>query len=174
MVFIKYHLIIFSTDAVDESFDAVIAAQSFHWFANEDSVSEIYRVLKPGGSFGCIWSNRDLSTPWVKEIQELLEPFYKREKTPDHRDNEWKKKIDKCGNFGEIHCDNNFRISVEGGTDTIVGVYMGISAVAAANDTEKEILVSKIRHILATHDSLKDKEIYTLPYITDISWCVKF
>lgn len=164
----------FSTDAADESFDAVIAAQSFHWFANEESVSEIYRVLKPGGTFGCIWNTTDISMPWVKEIRELVVPFLKRGKTPLHRDNEWRKKIDKFGKFGEIHSNSNFCISKEGEAEMIVDVYMAISAiVAVASDAEKQILSSKIRHILATHHSLRGKETYTLPFVTDISWCVK-
>src|SRR5262245_47945929 len=33
----------------DTSVDAVVCAQSFHWFANADALNEIRRVLKKGG-----------------------------------------------------------------------------------------------------------------------------
>jgi SAM-dependent methyltransferase len=33
----------------DAEVDAVFVAQAFHWFANDDAVAEIGRVLRPGG-----------------------------------------------------------------------------------------------------------------------------
>lgn len=46
----------------DNSIDAVIIAQGFHWFADLDSLKEIYRVLKPQGKLGLIW-NFDYASP---------------------------------------------------------------------------------------------------------------
>lgn len=40
----------------DDSVDAVIIAQGFHWFADKDSLKEIRRVLKPTGKLGMIWN----------------------------------------------------------------------------------------------------------------------
>ena len=34
----------------------MIIAQGFHWFADLDSLKEIYRVLKPQGKLGLIWN----------------------------------------------------------------------------------------------------------------------
>ena len=47
----------------NESVDAVIASQSFHWFATLDALEEIYRVIKPGGVFGMIWNIEDYNSP---------------------------------------------------------------------------------------------------------------
>lgn len=38
------------------SVDSVIAAQAFHWFGDEQSLKEIRRVLRPGGTLGLIWN----------------------------------------------------------------------------------------------------------------------
>ena len=51
----------------DASVDAVCCAQSFHWFANLETLNEIYRVLKPGGQLLLIWNQRDTSIAWVKD-----------------------------------------------------------------------------------------------------------
>ena len=47
----SYHL-----PVPDNSVDAVIIAQAFHWFADDASLKEIQRVLKPEGKLGCIWN----------------------------------------------------------------------------------------------------------------------
>ncbi|EGV65934.1 hypothetical protein PSN45_003261 [Yamadazyma tenuis] len=54
---IKTHLnSSYDIPAEDASVDSVIVAQGFHWFADRDSLKEIKRVLKPSGTFGCIWN----------------------------------------------------------------------------------------------------------------------
>ena len=63
----------------DESVDVVIAAQSFHWFANPSSLREIHRVLSTDGRFGMIWALPDFSLPWLAEIWAFLDPFYKQQ-----------------------------------------------------------------------------------------------
>jgi ubiquinone/menaquinone biosynthesis C-methylase UbiE len=40
----------------DAGVDAVFAAQSFHWFANEVALAEIARVLRPEGVFARLWN----------------------------------------------------------------------------------------------------------------------
>ncbi len=49
----------------DASVDAVVCAQAFHWFATPEALSEIARVLKPGGKLGLIWNLRDTQVSWV-------------------------------------------------------------------------------------------------------------
>ena len=56
--------------------DVVIAAESFHWFANRAAVEEIHRVLAPSGSFGMFWSLVDISVPWVKDLLKFMAPLY--------------------------------------------------------------------------------------------------
>lgn len=40
----------------DGTFDAVTIAQAFHWFADEEALTEIARVLKKDGHIGLIWN----------------------------------------------------------------------------------------------------------------------
>ncbi|KAI5953572.1 hypothetical protein KGF54_002944 [Candida jiufengensis] len=46
----------------DNSVDAVLIAQGFHWFADDESLKEINRILKKGAKLGLIW-NFDYSSP---------------------------------------------------------------------------------------------------------------
>ncbi|MGZ4310266.1 MAG: class I SAM-dependent methyltransferase, partial [Gaiellaceae bacterium] len=40
----------------DESVDAVFTAEAFHWFAGDESVAEIARVLRPRGALVILWN----------------------------------------------------------------------------------------------------------------------
>jgi SAM-dependent methyltransferase len=47
----------------DASVDGVFAGQAFHWFANEEAIGEIARVLRPGGVLSLIWNGPDEERP---------------------------------------------------------------------------------------------------------------
>ena len=57
----------------DASADAVIAAQSFHWFDGERALPEIHRVLRPGGLLGMIWNVRDEASDWSERLTEIFD-----------------------------------------------------------------------------------------------------
>lgn len=56
----------------DASADAVVAAQAFHWFDNDDARAEIARVLRPGGVFARIWNVRDEAVEWVATLSGII------------------------------------------------------------------------------------------------------
>ncbi|MGE4610124.1 MAG: class I SAM-dependent methyltransferase [Paracoccaceae bacterium] len=60
---------------VDSSVDVVVCAQSFHWFATQSALTEIHRVLRPGGKFALIWNVRDERRQWVRALSEIMQPY---------------------------------------------------------------------------------------------------
>jgi SAM-dependent methyltransferase len=63
----------------DESVDAVLAADSFHWFDQTRAMPEIRRVLRPRGGVAILRSLPLWDGPWAHEIGVLL-----AEARPDH------------------------------------------------------------------------------------------
>lgn len=59
----------------DDSVDAVVCGQSFHWFRTDEALREMRRVLRPRRGIGLIWNVRDPDDPLQKEITALLDPF---------------------------------------------------------------------------------------------------
>lgn len=55
----------------DATFDAVFVGQAFHWFDPDPAMTEIARVLRPGGVLVTLWNDEDLSIPWVAEFNKL-------------------------------------------------------------------------------------------------------
>ena len=55
----------------DGSVDAVLAAQSMHWFEMDLAMPEIARVLTPGGVLAGLWNVDDDRVGWVAEFAEM-------------------------------------------------------------------------------------------------------
>jgi len=68
----------------DDSVDAVVCGQSFHWFRTDEALREIERVLRPGGGLGLIWNEREPDDPLQEQISKLIEPFVPPGRPPLH------------------------------------------------------------------------------------------
>ncbi len=56
----------------DNSVDAVLVAQAWHWFDPERAIPEVARVLRPGGLLGLVWNTRDERLGWVRELGRII------------------------------------------------------------------------------------------------------
>jgi SAM-dependent methyltransferase len=56
----------------DNSVDAVLVAQAWHWFDPERAGAEVARVLRPGGRLGLLWNVRDERLGWVKDFGRIV------------------------------------------------------------------------------------------------------
>ena len=59
----------------DASIDAIVCAQSFHWFARRAALVEMRRALKIGGVLGLVWNVRDESVDWVAALTRVVAPY---------------------------------------------------------------------------------------------------
>lgn len=58
----------------DASVDAVVAGQAFHWFDAPVALTEIARVLRPGGVVAALWNYNDDTQEWVAGFDRLAGP----------------------------------------------------------------------------------------------------
>ncbi|XP_060079655.1 uncharacterized protein LOC132559064 [Ylistrum balloti] len=150
----------------------VIAAQCFHWFASVESLSEISRVLVPGGRFVMIWNNKDWSVPWVKDFEVILSNYYTSD-TPRAINRTWKTVIE---NFPGFLCkEHTFKtgIDFQGNKDFVVSHFCTISVIASLPDDEKEAVRQKMYKILDSHEETREKDIIKIPFETEIYHSVK-
>jgi len=52
----------------DQSVDAVLVGQAWHWFDHQQALAQVRRVLRPGGALGLLWNVFDDRVPWVAEL----------------------------------------------------------------------------------------------------------
>lgn len=57
----------------DQSVDAVVAGQAYHWFDQEHAHPEIARVLRPGGVFAAIRNDADDAVPWTVRFTAIID-----------------------------------------------------------------------------------------------------
>lgn len=56
----------------DNSVDAVLVAQAWHWVDPARAIPEVARVLRPGGRLGLVWNIRDERLGWVRELGDII------------------------------------------------------------------------------------------------------
>lgn len=74
-----------------DSIDAVFVGQAFHWFDVDVALTEIARVLRPGGTLVALWNREDTRDEWVVGYHELTRTRVNRVgdvdwEPPAHRD----------------------------------------------------------------------------------------
>ncbi len=153
-----------------ESVDAVLCAQSFHWFACAEAVAEIHRVLRPGGMLGLVWNMRDETINWVAATTRLLKPYERN--TPRFHTGEWRQPFD-----GRLFTDlTEVRFSyrhVGAATEVIVDRFMSVSFIAALPDEEKARILGKLNMLIATHADVKGRDAIEMPYLTRAFHCTR-
>ncbi len=147
----------------DRSVDAVVCAQSFHWFANPQAVAEIHRVLKPGGHLGLVWNVRDERVPWVADLSAIIEPY--AHNTPRYNRQEWRLLFPAQGftTLIEEHFQHQHTGSPE---QVIVARVLSISFIAALPLDRQDAIAARIRSLIASNPELTGKVQVSFPYRT--------
>ena len=146
------------------SVDALVCAQAFHWFANARAMSEIRRVLKPGGCLGLIWNVRDESVDWVAEITKIITPY--EGDAPRYHTGEWRRMFPAEG-FGPLQ-EKRFPWRHGGSPENvIVDRTCSSSFIAALPPVEHAKVANALRALIARTPALAGRETVEYPYVTE-------
>lgn len=148
----------------DASVDAVFAAQAFHWFANEQAVAEIARVLRPGGLLCLVWNAPDeerpspLPGPYQAYLDELREVAAFNHAPP------WQEVL-AGGPFGEVHegaVPHDHVLDRAGLLDNA----RTVSWIASRPDDEQKAIIHRLGGLLADGT-------YAIPNRANVMWTVR-
>ncbi len=142
----------------EDSVDAVVCGQSFHWFRTDEALPEIQRVLRPGGGLGLIWNVRDPNDPLQGEITTLLDPFVPPGRPSIRSSVEGF--VERT--FGEV-ASHSVPFAQDIDAEGLVDRIRSISFVAAAAEPKRRELEEALRELVAARG-----ERVSFRYVTEI------
>ncbi|MFD6177353.1 MULTISPECIES: class I SAM-dependent methyltransferase [unclassified Isoptericola] len=144
----------------DASVDAVLVGQAWHWFDAEAAAAEIARVLRPGGTLGVAWNDRDAEVDWVARFGEIL-----------HRGD----LLEPAAGNGALTGLGDRFTPVEAGTfrwaDRVPAGALRMLAgtrsyLLTLPDDERAARLAEVDALVATHPALAGRAEIELPYVT--------
>jgi SAM-dependent methyltransferase len=149
--------------------DAIVCAQSFHWFRPRIALREFARVLRPGGGVGLVWNTRDDRVSWSRHITEIVNRYHRRERTQTRGD-PWKSAFRSAhGPFGPLHF-RSFPHLQRAPVETFVDRFLSVSSVAVQRSSERRRISQEIREVLRTDPLTRGKRLLSLPMRTEVYW----
>jgi ubiquinone/menaquinone biosynthesis C-methylase UbiE len=154
----------------DASLDAVVCAQSFHWFSTPEALEEIRRVLRPGGSLGLVWNVRDDTVSWVAALTRIMKPY--EGDAPRFHSQKWRDVFPSPG-FTELREKRFLHAHTGPPEKVIIDRIMSVSFMAALPVEERERVTSQLKEVIAGSPELAQKVEVTFPYQTLACVCTK-
>lgn len=143
--------------------DAVVCAQSFHWFATPTALAEIRRVLKPAGRLGLVWNVRDLGVGWVSRLNRIVNRV--ESDTPRYQTGAWRI-VFPAPEFGPLR-ERRFPHAHTGPVDDVIlNRVRSTSFIAALPPDERAKIEDEVRAFIASEPELQGKDVVTVPYET--------
>lgn len=151
------------TNLPDASFTNVFFGSSFNVVDADKMLSEVARILKPGGHIVCMWNHRDLNNVIQAGIERIIQseiPSYnygERRKDPSET-------IEKSKLFTEIsHVSSRFNTNMS--MASIIEAWKSHATLQRQAGAKFDALISKISEFLAQESNSTDFEV---PYDTNI------
>jgi SAM-dependent methyltransferase len=139
----------------DDSVDAVLVAQAWHWFDTERAVKEVARVLRPGGRLGLVWNTRDERLGWVKDLGRII----------GHEDAQFKEKTTLSEPFTDMQ-RNQVEWTSYLTPQALIDLVASRSYCITSPEKVRTQTLDRVRNLLATHPALANSNGLSLPYVT--------
>jgi SAM-dependent methyltransferase len=145
----------------DESVDAVLVGQAWHWFDPDRALPEIARVLRPGGVLAALWNGDDTRVEWLRGMWQAgawervtPRPGEQAPALPDHP---------AFGTSEYAMLPNPVRTTADG----IVAMLGTHSWALTAQPADRDATLGRVRDYLATRPETS-AGVFELPLVTEV------
>ena len=135
----------------DGSVDAVFTAEAFHWYASDETVAEIVRVLRPRGGL-VIFFNVDFGDPeppMVEEVDRVLDVAFAKGGSPGIGrvlSGYWREPIAKAGFEPLREAESERRLMRT--REQWVANMLSVSSIASLPDADRVELAARLRELV--------------------------
>ncbi len=148
------------TGLKDSSVDAVFFGSSFNVVDSTKALSEVSRIVKPGGWFACMWNHRDLDDPLQAREERIIQ-----DQVPDYQYGTRRKDptetIEASGLCSKVlHREGNFETLVK--ANDWVEAWRSHATVSRQSHERFENIIEQIGNLVRHKDALM------IPYTTRI------
>ena len=139
----------------DESVDAVFTAEAFHWYASDETVAEIVRVLRPRGGLVILFNVDfgDPEPPMGEEVDRVLDVAFAKGGSPGIGkvlSGYWREPIAKAG-FEPLE-EAEAERWVARTRDQWVANILSVSSIASLPDADRVELAARLRELVPDGD----------------------
>jgi ubiquinone/menaquinone biosynthesis C-methylase UbiE len=135
----------------DASVDAVFTAEAFHWYASDESVGEIVRVLRPRGGLVILWNLDfgDPDPPMGEEVDRVIDVAFAKGGAPGIGkvlSGFWREPIAK-GPFEPLQ-ESEVERTVTRTRDQWLANMLSVSSIAALSDADREEFAARLHELV--------------------------
>jgi SAM-dependent methyltransferase len=156
------------TGLPDACADAVVAAQSWHWFAAPDALAEVERLLRPDGALALVWNTYDTSVPWVREFQDIYFRCAPRD-LPSPLDEGWRDAFEGRPGWSAVH-ERHWPNPHSTTVADVVERMMSSSHIVVLGADEQEQVRAQAVRLLERQGATRGEQRLEMPYTTDVYW----
>ena len=135
----------------DDSVDAVFTAEAFHWYASDETVAEIARVLRPRGGLAIFFNVAfgDPEPPMGEQVDRVLDVAFAKGGSPGIGkvlSGYWREPIAKAG-FEPLQ-EAELERRVTRTRDEWVANMLSVSSIASLPDADRVELAARLRELV--------------------------
>ncbi len=135
----------------DGSVDAVTVADAFHWFDHVRALSEIQRVLRPGGGLAVVATVPDWTgATWAHELGTIVMKL--RPEHPHFDGPPWQDAVRAAAGWGEPH-EVRLTVSAPAHPDRIVDHMASMSWIAGMPPADRDRTLTRIAELIRSGDT---------------------
>jgi ubiquinone/menaquinone biosynthesis C-methylase UbiE len=133
------------------SVDAVFTAEAFHWYASDETVGEIVRVLRSRGGLAIFWNIDfgEAEPPMPETVDAVLDEAFARGGSPGLSkvlSGFWRKPIE-AAPF-ELLQELEIERTVDSDTERWLANMLSVSSIASQSEEERAALATRLRELL--------------------------
>jgi SAM-dependent methyltransferase len=150
----------------DGEVDAVFSAEAFHWFASDETVAEIARVLKPHGALVILWNIGIEYDDMGEEAEAVIEEMFERGGEPGIGrvlSGNWRKPLE-SGRFEELQ-EAEVERDVVATRDEWIANMLSVSSIAHQPEGDRDTFAERLRELIPAEHKV-GRRVRTVAYWT--------